>query len=291
MSKRNFFIFFLLLLVLPYQLWAIQKHAVVIGVGQQKDASWGRINVDKDVQCVCEILNRYAFNDIVVIRDKEATKQGIVAALMELASRCQRDDAVYVHFSGHGQQMTDVDGDEPDDGMDESWIPYDAYLTYCEEDNGSRHLCDDEINALLSSIKKKVGKDGQILVVVDACHSGGSSRAAEENADVPVCRGTDKVFEMPSKGTTVSSPQNKEDWLILSACEDYQVNWEMKNPKVGKLTWCLYLLKDRLDKLSDDELIEEIAQLMESPQMLSPLPQNPRLEGNGERFQIMDIFR
>lgn len=288
MSKRYFLILLLLLLVLPYQLLAIQKHAVVIGVGQQKDASWGRINVDKDVQCVCEILNRYAFNDIVVLRDKEATKQGIVAALMELASICQRDDVVYIHFSGHGQQMTDVDGDELDDGMDESWIPYDAYLTFCDEDNGSRHLCDDEINSLLSSIKKKVGQDGQILVVVDACHSGGSSRATEENIDVPVYRGTDKVFEMPSKGTTVSSPQNEEDWLILSACEDYQVNWEMKDPKMGKLTWCLYLLRDRLDSMTNEELKEEISGLMESPKMLSPLPQNPTLNGRG---CIMDLFR
>ncbi|MGM9748137.1 MAG: caspase family protein [Candidatus Cryptobacteroides sp.] len=270
---------------------AIQKHAVVIGVGQQKDASWGRINVDKDVKCVCEILNQYAFSDIVVLRDRDATKQGIVSALTELAARCNRDDAVYIHFSGHGQQMTDVDGDEPDDGMDESWIPYDAYLCYCEEDNGSRHLCDDEINALLMAIRERIGENGQILVVVDACHSGGSSRATEANVDVPVYRGTDKVFEIPSTEAAVSSPQNKEDWLILSACEDYQVNWEMKDPKVGKLTWCLYLLKDKLDKLPDGELIEEIAQLMESPQMLSPLPQNPRLEGNGERFRIMDIFR
>ncbi len=281
------------MLVLPYRLFAVQKHALVIGVGQQKDESWGRINVNMDVECVCKILHQYNFNDIVVIRDKDATKAGIVSGMKELAERCNPGDAVYVHFSGHGQQMTDVDGDEPEDGMDESWIPYDAFLRYCREDDGSRHLCDDEINGLLSSVRERIGEKGCLLVVVDACHSGGSTRDGDADVELPAHRGSDKVFELPACGTgrCPSAGSVTEDWLVLSACEDYQVNWEMKEPKVGKLTWCLFQLRDFLDSMPNDELLDAVTLLMESPQMLSPLPQNPRLEGSNGKYQIMDLFR
>ncbi len=36
----------------------------------------------------------------------------MVKAFKRLAARCRRGDIVYVHYSGHGQLMTDLDGDE-----------------------------------------------------------------------------------------------------------------------------------------------------------------------------------
>ena len=45
--------------------------------------------------------------------------------MKELVARIGQDDIVVFHYSGHGSQMTDLEGDEPD-GLDETIVPYDS---------------------------------------------------------------------------------------------------------------------------------------------------------------------
>ena len=127
----------------------------------------------------------------------------------------------------------------------------DAYLEYGSNDKGDRHLSDDEIAVLLRDVKKKIGFNGEILVVVDACHSGGSTRGREDDADNFCIRGVENFFVIPeasltSIGTHQESAVQKEEWLTLSACTDYQSNTECSLPVVGRLTYALYQLKRRI---------------------------------------------
>ena len=39
---------------------------------------------------------------------------------------------------------------------------------------------DDELNEYLYRLRQKVGREGQIIVIADACHSGGGSRAVDD---------------------------------------------------------------------------------------------------------------
>ena len=104
------------------------RRALVIGIGQQEDISWGKINGDKDVPYVMEMLKdaRFKAGDITRLVNQQAIKAAIVKAFQSLAVHANPGDVVYVHFSGHGQQMKDVHHDE-EDGLDECWIPYHAY--------------------------------------------------------------------------------------------------------------------------------------------------------------------
>ena len=229
-----------LLVFLSVQLSAQTKRALVIGLGEQADKSWAKINGDKDVPLVQQMLQKVGYTDIRTLVNKQATKAGIVTAFKKLTAQCAAGDIVYIHFSGHGQQVTDVNGDEgKKDGWDEAWVPYDAYLKYGRKDRGEKHLIDDEINVLLMDIRNRIGDNGKLLVVVDACHSGDSSRGDENE----VIRGVKDEFIIPikKKGKTVKAP---ERWITLSACKDYQLNQEMKNPKAGKLTYALYTLSE-----------------------------------------------
>lgn len=214
------------------------KRALVIGIGEQEDRSWAKINGDKDVSYVQDMLSKYGYNDVITLVNEQATKKAIVLSFQKLTAVCNPGDIVYIHFSGHGQQVTDVNGDETD-GWDEAWIPYDAYLTYDERlYKGENHLVDDELNTLLTSVRNKIGDSGKMLVVVDACHSGDSVRGSDIDETV---RGVKDEFVIPVKkrGTDTKAP---EMWLTLSACKDYQLNQEMKTPQVGKLTYALYSL-------------------------------------------------
>ncbi len=247
----------------------------MIGIGEQEDKSWAKINGDKDVPFVKEMLKNAGYKDICTLINKQATKAAIVLSFKNLTARCNTGDMVYVHFSGHGQQVTDVNGDE-NDGWDESWIPYDACLSYGKNDKGEKHLIDDELNLLLTGIKNKIGNGGKLLVVVDACHSGDSTKGGEE--DDEIVRGVKDEFVIPikKKRKSVKAP---ELWITLSACEDFQLNQEIRKPQVGKLTYTLYsLAKD------GDVSLKAIESFMDKYR--SRLPQTPILKPNSSDISV-----
>lgn len=260
------------------------KRALVLGLGQQEDKSWAKINGDKDVPWVVAMLKGFGYKDIRTLVNAEATKRNIVARFKELTSRCCKGDVVYIHFSGHGQLMTDTDGDE-EDGYDEAWIPYDAYLKYNAKDRGEKHLSDDEIGRLLAVIRDKVGEEGQLLVVVDACHSGDSSRKLQNDECV---RGVIQKFEIPLTSAPKKKKKKQELWITVSACKNYQLNVEMKEPKVGKLTYGIYQLREKLVKLNNVAFEKELNVFYRKNR--ATLIQSPVISGQKEKYNINDVF-
>lgn len=274
---------------------AVTKRAIVIGLGEQQDKDWSKINGDKDIAYVVEYLRNSGYTSVCTLANQQATKKGIITAFHRLTKECQQGDIVYVHFSGHGQQMRDANGDERD-GLDESWIPYDAYKTPCKKDNGEKHLTDDEINALLLNIREKIGDTGKMLVVIDACHSGDGTRGVEE--DDEIIRGVTDVFNVViSKVKNYfsvpvppdSESTNPEPWITISACKSCQVNAEMKSPAVGKLTYCLYqIIKE--GKARDNQAIEKALYTLVNYHSPNGV-QTPVLTGDDKtKYSITDIL-
>lgn len=289
----------LLLATIVSAMYAQTRRALVIGIGQQEDKAWGKINGDKDVPFVEEILKNAKFKTGNVKRlvNQQATKAAITNAFKSLASQSQRGDIVYVHFSGHGQQMIDVHNDEKD-GLDECWIPYDAYRKPCEKDRGEKHLTDDEVNYYLNAIRDRIGDTGKMLVVIDACHSGDATRGEDDE----VVRGVEDIFEAIKSfiwGTAkeinkkdVVNPsvkENKERWITISACKSDQVNIEMKSPAVGKLTYAIYhKVKESIGNDNDD-FFRRIRMFVNSN--TGSRPQYPVMTGEIDRFRITDIIQ
>ena len=169
------------------------KRALVIGLGEQQDKAWNKINGDKDVPFVQAMLKNAGFKSVTTLVNRQATKVGIVGAFKRMAASCKQGDVVYIHYSGHGQQMTDVHNDEKD-GLDECWIPYDAYRKASATYHGEKHLTDDELNVYLNAIRNKIGAKGKLLVVIDACHSGDGTRGDEDE----VVRGVEDTLVVDS---------------------------------------------------------------------------------------------
>lgn len=274
----------LLSLLLLFSFMPLQgqtRRALVIGLGEQLDTNWGKINGDKDVYYVTKMLQKCGYKDIKTLVNKQATKSKIVSAFKSLSSRCEAGDVVYIHYSGHGQQVTDVNGDE--DNWDESWIPYDAYLKYCKKDKGEKHLIDDEVYQLLMSIRNKIGPKGKLLVVVDSCHSGDSSRKAPSENDSIIFRGALNRFVIPVAKKT-KTRRMTERWLTLSACKSGQLNQEFVKPQVGRLTYILYLLMEQ-----GHVNIEKIEKMM--LKYPTQRHQTPTLTGEKELYNISDFLR
>lgn len=284
-----------LFLLLSLSVTSQTKRALVVGLGQQQDKAWNKINGDKDVPIVQGMLKSAGFKSVTTLVNQQATKAGIIGAFKRMAASCKQGDVVYIHYSGHGQQMTDVHNDETD-GLDECWIPYDAYRKACKTYHGEKHLTDDELNVYLNAIRDKIGAKGKLLVVIDACHSGDGTRGDEDE----VVRGVEDVFKAVKSLIIGDNDKEKvinqkakplaERWITLSACKSDQVNIEMKNPAVGKLTYALWMELKNGDKINNEEFIKRIRKFVN--RNTSSRPQQPVLTGNDkDNYNIIDILR
>lgn len=306
--KIRIIIYFLLLLSLPVQLHAQTKRALVIGLGEQQDKAWNKINGDKDVPLVQAILKKAGFKSVTTLVNRQATKVGIVRAFKRMTASCKHGDVVYIHYSGHGQQMTDVHNDESD-GLDECWIPYDACRKASATYHGERHLTDDELNVYLNAIRNKIGAKGKLLVVIDACHSGDGTRGDDEDivrgvedtlkVDSLNARGLYETFEAiksffmgdngKEKIINAKAKPLAERWITISACRSDQVNIEMKKPAVGKLTYALWKELKNSDKVNNDEFMRRIRKFVN--RSTDSRPQQPEMTGEDiNKYNITDIL-
>jgi hypothetical protein len=94
-----------------------------------------------------------------VLLTKKATRAKLLAGMRSAAKALKAGDLFFLSYSGHGGQVPDVNGDEPD-RKDETWCLYDG------------QLIDDELYFELSKFKAGV----RILVLSDSCHSGSVTR-------------------------------------------------------------------------------------------------------------------
>jgi hypothetical protein len=173
-------IILLLVVLVSFQIQA-KKRALIIAVGDYPaNSGWGTISSVNDVPLIKNslLMNGFLDEDIVILMDENATKQGILDALAKLQSKIVKGDIIVIHYSGHGQQIFDDNGDEIDN-KDEAIVPYDAFVRYSDTYKGENHLRDDDIGNIVTNFRNKLGKTGQLLVLLDSCHSGTATRGAK----------------------------------------------------------------------------------------------------------------
>lgn len=129
---------------------AQNRWAIVVGISDYPtESGWGKINGANDLDLIVPMLQRNGFQatHIKTLTNKQATKNNIRTALIQVCKNLRKGDVVYFHFSGHGQLITDTNGDDCDRGCDLSLIPYDAKRKYDSDGSrGEKHIIDDELN-------------------------------------------------------------------------------------------------------------------------------------------------
>ena len=150
-------------------------HAVLVGINDyvefEDEPGGDLLGAEHDALAMREVLvERWGLvpANMLVLLGREATKDAIRAAIVDwLAPRAGPGDLAIFYFAGHGSQVFDLDGDEPD-GLDETLAPADVLVTSSAND-----IRDDEFRAWLSEIRTEV------VVILDSCHSGTATRAAD----------------------------------------------------------------------------------------------------------------
>jgi hypothetical protein len=150
-----------------------KKSALLVGINKYPclDSRYQLRGCVNDVILLASVLQEYfgfEKDDIVQLIDEQATRESILGTIDALIHKLEPEDTVVIHYSGHGSQMTDLEGDEPD-GLDETIVPYDSG----RHPHANRDITDDEIHLLLLRL---VEITSNITLIFDCCHSGTITR-------------------------------------------------------------------------------------------------------------------
>lgn len=212
-----------------------RKKAVIVGVSYRysRYELKGCLN---DAKCMrYMLLNRFHFpeSSIVMLNEEETdpykipNKQNMRMALHWLVQGCQPGDSLVFHFSGHGSQQRNYNGDEVD-GFDETLCPLDF------ETQGM--IVDDEINA---TIVRPLPQGAKLHAIIDACHSGTA-------LDLPflcrMSRSGQYVWEDHFSRSGVWKGTSGGEAISFSGCDDNQTSADtsaLSNvTSTGAMTFC-----------------------------------------------------
>lgn len=172
-SVRLVAIFLPLSLLVALPAHAQTKHALFVGINDyiefEDEPGGDLLGAERDARVMREVLVEHwglAEANTKTLLGRQATKEAIREAItVWLAGRAAPGDLAIFYFAGHGSQVFDLDGDEPD-GLDETLAPADVLPLSSAND-----IRDDEFRAWLSTVRTEV------VVILDSCHSGTASRA------------------------------------------------------------------------------------------------------------------
>ncbi|KAJ3493443.1 hypothetical protein NLG97_g4728 [Lecanicillium saksenae] len=164
-----------------------RRKALLIGINYfgQRGQLRGCINDVRNMTSYLAEHFGYRREDMVILTDdqqnpmSQPTKQNILRAMHWLVKDARPNDSLFFHYSGHGGQTKDLDGDEPD-GYDEVIYPVDF------RQHG--HITDDEMHRIMV---QPLCAGVRLTAIFDSCHSGTA-------LDLPYIYSTQGILKAPN---------------------------------------------------------------------------------------------
>ncbi len=245
-----------------------RKIALLVGAGDSPASFRTPLQYEKGLNLMRTTLLKQGFSDddIRSVSGTDATLAGIRNALESLLNQTNDGDIVVFYFYGHGVQVTDDNEDEPDK-LDEALLPFDGMVK--SETEYQHLLIDDEVAGWITRLRKKSGTAGQILLIVEACHSGSSSRGLKTNT-------VNSRYNMTLPG---EEDEDLAPFVAFYSSMPHQSSLELKvegGERIGLLTWafCKAMLQTN-EKSTYRGLFEQTSLYVQS---LS-YKQTPQIEG------------
>lgn len=270
------------------------KRAVLIGINKYQvpgsDLN-GCVNDVKNLSGVLKTYYGFTDKDITTLTDLKATKKAMQAAIEKLIKGGKKGDTLLLHYSGHGSNVPDDNGDEADH-RDEILCPTDL--------DWNDTLRDDWLRKTFDKLRAGVS----LTVIMDCCHSGTNTRAILP-PDAPVrerflpcpldlmatesgrkLRGTlrGRLGKAPRGGKRRSDIVHADiQEMLITGCRDTQTSADahIGGTYNGALTYYLVeSIKDAGGKLTYRELHQRTAAKLKA----EDFDQVPQLEGQKTSF-------
>jgi hypothetical protein len=235
------------------------KKALLVGINDYREINdlSGCVNDITNIRDV--LLKYYDFNvsDVRVLVDNRATKKNILARLKWLVTGVKKGDSLVFHYSGHGTQVRDRDGDELKDHMDEAICPWDTNW-----DGGL--ILDDDLYNIFQGLKAGVSLE----VILDSCHSGTGTREIMGMKEMKIrflpppidieCRNEEGL---KVKNFGMKEEMKKLNHVLWAGCKNSQTSADAQigNTYNGAFTYyfCKHI-RDAQGKINRGELIKRV---------------------------------
>ena len=281
------------------------KRALVIGVDEYQFAPkipqlQGCVNDARLMRAVLEEQFGFPPENVTLLTNAEATRDGILAALDALVAATGPDDIVMFYYAGHGSQMTDREDDEAS-GLDNTIMPVDS-----EGWSGmNRDITDDEIHLRLIALGARTSFT---TMIVDACHSATITRDAFGVLSRGVQADTRPVSELPpspipadasrSAGAGDRGPSGwmplADRYVLIAGCRDEERSYEYRPPEGdGKLVHgaLTYFLSQELRQATPGTSYRDVFERAAARVTANNAAQHPQMEGRVDRalFGVADL--
>lgn len=239
------------------------------------------------------------------------TYGNIVQALRNLEESAQPGEQIYIHYSGHGGRVKTLPRHRkliPGKRIDEALVPTDL------GNDAGRYLRDIELAFL---IQKLVAKGLYVTIVLDSCHSGSATRRGKAGAgrQIPAhendVRGSASIDDRPKLSLVASDEELADNWrrlskpsrrdvyvgsdwlpdpqgyVLLAACRSNEGAHEYSFDGVNKEGALTFWFIDSLKKFGHGVTYRRLHRYIHakiSEQFRDREPQNPQIEGEGDRI-------
>ena len=167
------------------------RRAVLIGINRYRVPGADLRGCVNDVTNMRQVLVKYCgFRpaNVRVLTDFRATKKAMQSAIASLIRSGRKGDVLFLHYSGHGSNVPDRDGDEAD-RRDEVLCPTDL--------DWKDPLTDDWLRRTINTLKS----GARLTVVMDCCHSGTNTRAILRGDELSIERYLPSPWDLTAEAT------------------------------------------------------------------------------------------
>jgi metacaspase-1 len=268
--------------------------ALLIGINRYKIPGADLRGCVNDVNNLkVALLKHFSFQEknIKILTDLKATKKAMQDGITRLVKGAKRGDVLLFHYSGHGSNVPDDNGDEAD-SRDEILCP--TNLDWKDP------MTDDWLRTAFD----KVPADVNLTVIMDCCHSGTNTRVLVPR-DAPIIErflpcpldllavesGRRLTGEVKGKRATLEKrAKRKKDVIdvsipevLITGCRDTQTSADahIGGSYNGALTYNLVAaMEEKSGKLTYGELHSRTLRLLKD----GGFDQVPQLEGRAANF-------
>ncbi len=277
------------------------RHALIVAIGNYPNPDenlWPVISSANDIPLIKNALiknQNFNENNVMVLLDSQATKKGITDALDKLIDDVKKGDIVVIHFSSHGHQIEDDNNDEID-GLDEVIVPYGAVASYDEnkfKELFKGYLRDDLFGEKITLLRNKLGKNGDVLVILDACHSGSGTRgiptAKIRGGNSAMVSSKFKAGNFSAVDTagvfkesvTTKLSTDAATFVLISGAQAKEVNSECNDDNGNPVGSLSYAFSKAISSLKGKITYQGLFSLIENIMLVKAEKQKPVLEGDG----------
>lgn len=231
----------------------------------------GAINDAETIRDLLVARFEFPSDNVRLLRNAEATRAGILAAIQQLADASKAGDVVVFYYAGHGSQRRNSKSREASK-LDQTIVPADA-------NTGVFDIRDKELARAFNAVSDK---GVTLTLIFDSCHSGSIVRG------VPVVQKIRWAAYDPRDAADPDDPPRPEDHgaLVIAAAQDYQVAAEMRDDDHVPHGVFTNALAKTLRTVPSDEPAVQVFQAVRAIMQSEGLVQEPVLAGTLARRKL-----